>query len=93
MLVEAALAASRTRNTYLSSQYHRLAGLRGKKRANVAIAHSILVIAYHILARRQPYCELGANYFDERKKEATIHRLTKRITKLGYNVSLEPIAA
>jgi len=92
-LVEAALAASHTKGTYLSSQYHRLAGLKGRKRANVAVAHSILVIAYHMLKYHQPYQDLGANYFDEHKKEALIHRLTKRISKLGYNVTLEPIAA
>ena len=89
-LIQAALAASRTKNTYLSAQYHRLAGRRGKKRAVVAIAHSILVIAYHILKRHQPYQELGANYFDERKKESVSQRLTKRLEKLGYQVKLEP---
>jgi len=67
-LVQAAWSASKTRDTYLSAQYRRLAGRRGKKRALVAVAHSILVMAYHIL--RQPYQELGANYFDERKKES-----------------------
>jgi len=92
-LVQAALAASRTKNTYLSAQYHRLAGRRGKKRAIVAVAHSILVIAYHILKRHQPYQELGSNYFDERKKESVAQRLAKRLEKLGYQVKLEPVVA
>jgi transposase len=92
-LVQAALAASRSKNTYLSAQYHRLAGRRGKKRAIVAVAHSILVISYHILKRHQPYQELGANYFDDRKKESVAQRLTKRLEKLGYQVKLEPKAA
>lgn len=91
-LVQAAWAASRTKNTYLSAQYGRLAGRRGKKRAIVAVAHSILVIAYHILKRGQPYHELGASYFDERKKESIAHRLTKRLENLGYEVNLEPMA-
>jgi transposase len=91
-LLQAAWAASHTKNTYLSAQYHRLASRRGKKRAIVATAHSILVISYHILKRQQPYCELGGNYFDERKKESVLHGLVKRISKLGYEVSLEPIA-
>lgn len=91
-LLQAAWAASHTKNTYLSAQYHRLAGRRGKKRAIVATAHSILVISYHILKRQQPYWELGGNYFDERKKESVLHSLVKRIGKLGYEVNLEPVA-
>ena len=92
-LLQTAWAASRTKNTYLSAQYHRLAGRRGKKRAIVAVAHSIVVMAYHILKYHQPYQELGANYFDERKKESVAHRLTKRLEILGYKVNLEPNAA
>lgn len=92
-LLQAAWAASRTKNTYLSAQYSRLAGRRGKNRAIVAVAHSILVMSYHILNRQQPYRELGGNYFDERKKESILHGLVKRISKLGYEVSLEPTAA
>jgi transposase len=92
-LLQTTWAASRTKNTYLSAQYHRLAGRRGKKRAIVAVAHSIVVMAYHILKYHQPYQELGANYFDERKKESVAHRLTKRLETLGYKVNLEPNAA
>jgi transposase len=92
-LLQAAWASSRTKNTYLSAQYRRLAGRRGKKRAIVATAHSILVIAYHILKNQQPYRELGGNYFDERKKESVTHRLTKRLENLGYEVELKPKAA
>ena len=90
-LVQAAWAASRTADTYLAAQYHRLAGRRGKKRAVVAVAHSILVIAYHMLRRHEPYRELGGNYFDERKKESIVNRLMRRIQTLGYTVSLQPI--
>jgi len=92
-LNQAAWAASRTKDTYLSAQYHRLASRRGKKRAIVAVAHSILVISYHILKRHQPYHELGANYFDERKRESVAQRLTERLEKLGYQVNLEPVVA
>ena len=53
----------------------------------------LLVMSYHILKRQQPYQELGANYFDERKKESVLHGLVERISKLGYEVSLEPVAA
>jgi len=92
-LVQAAQAAARTKHTYLAAQYHRLAGKRGKKRAWVAVAHSILVMAYHIIQRRQPYQELGGNYFDERKQAHTVNRLTRRLEKLGYTVTRQATPA
>jgi transposase len=88
-LVQAAHAAKRKKDGYLAAQYHRLAARRGKKRAIVAVAHSILVIAYHILSRREPYRELGGNHFDERKRESVVNRLVHRLEKLGYQVALE----
>jgi len=89
-LVQAAQAAARTKDTYLSAQYHRLAGKRGRKRALVAVAHSILVMAYHMMQRRQPYQELGRNYFDERNQHGTLKRLARRLEKLGYAVIRQP---
>jgi transposase len=89
-LNQAAHAASRTKGTYLSAQYHRLAGRRGKKKAIVAVAHSILVIAYHLIQRQEPYRELGGNYFDQRRPEATAKRLLKRLEQLGYAVQIQP---
>src|SRR6266545_4244778 len=62
-LIESARAASRSKGTYLSAQYHRLRGRRGSSRATVAVGHSILVAAFHILDRVQPYSDLGADYF------------------------------
>lgn len=89
-LSEAAWAASRTKGTYLSALYHRLAGRRGKKRAIVAVAHSILVSIYYMLSRHEPYHDLGSNYFDERKKDSLINRLLHRLEKLGLAVTIEP---
>lgn len=89
ILVEVARAAARTKNTYLSSQYHRIAARRGANRAAVAVGHSILVIVYHLLKRRKPYFELGADYFDQLKKEAVVNRAVKKLESLGYKVSLE----
>ncbi|EGD50854.1 transposase IS116/IS110/IS902 family protein [Thermoanaerobacter ethanolicus JW 200] len=66
-LIEAARAASRAKDTYLSSQYHRIAARRGANRAAVAVAHSILIIVYHILKQKQPYIELGPTYYEEKK--------------------------
>lgn len=88
-LVEAAWAASRTRDTYLSAQYHRIAARRGKKRAAVAVAHTILVIIYHMVRNQRCYRDLGGNYFDERHRLNIIRRAVLRIERLGYIVSLE----
>ncbi len=88
-LNQAAHAAAHTRNTYLSAQYHRLAGRIGKKKAIVAVEHSILVIGYHLIQRKEPYHDLGGDYFDKRRPEATAKRLVKRLEKLGYQVSLQ----
>jgi transposase len=88
-LVEAAWAASHTKHTYLAAQYHRLAARKGAKRALIAVAHSILVIVYHILKDGTEYQDLGANYFDERSKEATIRRTVQRLERLGVKVSVD----
>jgi transposase len=88
-LVQAAHGAARTKNTYLSAQYHRLASRRGKKKALMAVAHSILVIAYYLIQRKETYRELGGNYFDERQPEVTAKRLLKRLEQLGYQVSIQ----
>jgi transposase len=91
-LIEAAHGAARTKNKYLKTQYHRVAAHRGKKKALVAVGHSILIISYHLLTRRQQYIDLGANYFDERDRNAVQRRCVKRLEKLGYNVALQPKA-
>jgi len=92
-LVEAAKAAGRSKKTYLGAQYRRIAARRGAKRAAVAVAHSILVIVYHILTRHEPYHDLGVTYFDERDRQAVERRLVKRLQGLGYEVSLRPLTA
>ena len=88
-LVEAAWAASRTRQTYLREQFHRIAARRGNKRAAVAVAHTILTIIYHMLRRGTSYQELGANYFDQRQAQSLVRRAVLRIQKLGYEVTLK----
>lgn len=88
-LVEAARAAARSKGTYLSAQYHRLAARRGDKRAIVAVAHTILVTLYHLLCRDTTYQDLGSNYFDERDRQATLQRAVRRIEGFGYKVILE----
>ena len=89
-LVESAEAAARTKGTYLAAQYARIKGRHGHNKAIVAVAHSILVIAYHILQRGQPYNELGGDYFIERQnKDAYQRRLVKQLERMGYDVTLE----
>lgn len=90
-LMEAAHGAIRTKDTYLTAQYRRLAARRGKKRALVAVAHTILTIVYYVLKRREPYHELGGNYFDERDRKALERRLVTRLENLGNQVLLQPM--
>jgi transposase len=91
-LVEAAHAAGHTKHTYLAAQYHRLAARRGRKKAVVAVGHSILTIVYHLLARPEPYQDLGAAYLDGRDRERLQRRLVGRLETLGFKVNLEPAA-
>ena len=91
-LVEAAHGAAHSKNTYLSAQYHRLAARRGKKKAMVAVGHTILIMIYHMLLQQKSYEELGGNYFDERERRATEKRLVRRLEKLGYQVELQPVS-
>jgi transposase len=90
-LTQLAHGAVRTKGTYLSALYRRLAARRGKRRAILAVAHSIMVSVFHMLTRNAPYHELGGNYFDERRRQYTVDRLTSRIEHLGYRVHLEPL--
>jgi transposase len=92
ILVQAAHAAARTRSTYLSAQYRRLAARRGKKRAILAVAHSMLVMAYYMIQRREPYRDAGADFFDRLQPEDTARRLVKRLESLGYHVTLQSLA-
>ncbi|WAH36246.1 IS110 family RNA-guided transposase [Alicyclobacillus dauci] len=91
-LVEAARAAARTKQTYLSAQYHRIAARRGKNRAAVAVAHSILTIVYYVLQRRQPYIELGPTYYEARKKDAVVKQAIRKLQSLGLEVTVKPVA-
>jgi len=89
-LTEAAWAASHTKS-YLGAQYHRLARRRGKKRATVAVAHSLLVIAYHLLKDGTTFQDLGPDYFDRRDTRQLQRRLIGCLEALGLRVSVEPL--
>lgn len=91
-LVQAAHTQRRAQN-YLGAQYRRLARRRGSKRAAVAVAHSILVIAYHLLRDGTEYRELGTNYFDQHDKQHLERSLIRRLEQLGNVVKVEPLTA
>ncbi len=90
-LVEAARGAGRTKSTYMGAQYRRLVPRIGPKRAAMAVAHSICQRIWIVLDRREPYADLGVDYFDRRDTEAVKRRAIRRLADLGYQVTLEPI--
>jgi transposase len=92
ILVEIAHVASKTKNTYLAAQYRRIAARRGKKRALIAVGHTILTIIYTMLTRKQSYQDVGAAYFDQREQHRVERRLVQRLERLGYEVALQPKA-
>ena len=95
-----AWAATRTKNTYYSARYHRLAARRGKKRALIAVGHSILKSVYrvlrtqykyHILSGKEQYKELGADYLNSKIEAKRKNYLKAELEKLGYRVDLNPL--
>jgi transposase len=93
VLIECAWAAARSRDTYLSAQYWRLARRIGKKKAAVAVGHSILVIAWHLLTDDCDYQDLGGDYFIRRDTDRQRQRAVAQLQALGYRVVLQPVAA
>jgi len=92
-LVQAAMSASKTKGTYLKEKYWRLKARRGPGRAALAVGHKILIAAYHMLATKVDYRDLGPAYLDKLSVKATKNALVKRLERLGYNVTLEEVAA
>lgn len=92
-LVEAAHAASKKKGSYLKDKFARLRGRRGAKRAAVAVAHKILISAYHMLVTDTDYRDLGESYLDGRSETRVKKQLVSRLERLGYNVQLTPKAA
>jgi transposase len=89
-LTQAAWAATRTKHTYLAAQFRRLTTRLGKRRALVAVGHSILVIAWHVLSNRASYQELGSDYFDRCDAQAYRLKLIRKLEALGLKVVVEP---
>jgi transposase len=93
ILVQAAVASGRAKGTYLKDKYHRLKARRGPKRAALATAHKILIAAYHILARRVGYQELGDAFLDQQSHKRVAKGLVRRLERMGYGVALTTKAA
>ncbi len=92
-LVESGNAAARTKDTYLRALYQRIKSRHGHKKATVAVGHSILVAAYHMLSAGVPYAEFGGDYFQKRTTDTYIRRLVRQLERLGQKVTLEPVTA
>ena len=92
ILVGAAISAARTKGSYLRDKFHRLKARRGALRAALAIAHKIVVAAYHMLARGVAYRDLGEAYLDQIGERRTVANLKRRLERLGYHVALKPRA-
>jgi transposase len=91
MACQCAWAAARTKNTYLAAQFRRLAAKGGKKRAIIAVAHSIVVIAYYLQKKQCDYHDLGSNYFDQLNADGLKRYLVRRLEALGHKVTLEAV--
>jgi transposase len=91
IMVQIAWAATRKKGSYAQALYRRLAGRRGKKRAIIAVARTLLASFWYMLSRGEPYKDLGGDYFDKRRKDVKVNVLTKQLEKLGYAVRLEPV--
>jgi transposase len=89
-LVTAAVCGARTKGSYLRDKFHRLRARMGMKKAAVAMAHKILVTAFHMLQRAVAFADLGADYLDRVDKHRTAKRLVRRLDALGYAVMLHP---
>jgi len=90
VVCEAAWAASHCKRSYFRSQFHRLAGKKGKKRALIAVAHSLLVVAYMLRKRGCVYQDLGSDYFEKINQDQLTRYHIKKLQRLGYNVTLAP---
>jgi len=89
----AALSIARSRGTYLSALYRRIAARRGPSKAIVAVEHSILVSVWHMLTRNEPYQDLGGDHFTKMNPERLAHRAVQQLENLGFTVALTPVEA
>jgi transposase len=86
-LIEVAHSVCRSDN-YLGAQYRRIAARKGRHRAAVAVAHSIMAIVYYLLTRKEDYKDLGGHYFEQRQQEMIVRQAVRRLENLGFQVAL-----
>jgi hypothetical protein len=91
-LVQCAWAAVRKKDSYYRAQFYRLKSKRGPQKAICAVAASLLTAIYHMLKDGTVHQDLGSGYFDQRAPQTKVKRLVNQITKLGFQVTLQPIA-
>ena len=91
-LVTVAIAAGKARGTYYAEKYRRLCARRGKLRAAVAVGHTMLVVIYHMLRDGTFHQDPGAEFLDRLDKSRTSKQLVRRLTAMGFNVQITPIA-
>lgn len=89
-MCQAAWAAARTKNTYLSAFYRRMQMRKGPQKAVMALAHHLIAIVYNVLKRGEEYVEVGGDFYDRQNKVKAVSRMVSRLAKLGYKVTLTP---
>ena len=87
-LITCAHSAVKNKNSYFSAQYARVSAHRGKKRAIVAVAHSMLIAIYHMLSEKADFQDLGAGYYNQFNKERKANAMIKKLKELGYEVTV-----
>ncbi len=91
-LVICAHSAVKNKNSYFYAQFQRISAHRGKKRAYVAVAHSMLIAIYHVLKDGLPFHDLGAGYYNQFNKKRKINAYLKKLLALGWEPSAAPAA-
>jgi transposase len=92
-LCQSAWAASRSKKSYFSAFFQRMASRRGKKRAIVALSHTLLVVCYYLLKRQVSFQDLGVDYFDQLNQQRLTRYFVKRLNRLGHEVILDPVSS
>lgn len=91
-LIVCAHSAVKVKDSYFSAQFARISAHRGKKKAYVAVAHSMLIAIYHIIKEQQPYIDLGSNYYNQFNVEKKKNSLVKKLMALGFQTTLIPVS-
>jgi hypothetical protein len=92
MMVQAAHAAVKKKDSFLRAKYYRIRARRGSKKAILAVAATLARIAYHVLKDQTPYQDLGPDYFDRQNRERATRRLIQRLERMGYKVEVQAAA-